>query len=44
VWYRYGIMKLQAFDEKVESQLWAEARDRIKELMEKKDEGILHCS
>jgi hypothetical protein len=34
VWYRYGIMKLQAFDEKVESQLWAEARDKIKELME----------
>ena len=33
VWYRYGIMKLQAFDEKVESQLWHEARDRIKELM-----------
>ena len=37
VWYRYGIKKLQAFDEKVESQLWAEARDRIKELMEKKE-------
>lgn len=38
VWYRYGIMKLQAFDEKVESQLWAEARDRIKELMENRHE------
>jgi hypothetical protein len=36
VWYRYGIMKLQAFDEKVESQIWAEARDNIKELMEVK--------
>ena len=34
VWYRYGIMKLQAFDEKVESELWHEARDKIKELME----------
>ena len=34
VWYRYGIMKLQAFDEKVESELWYEARDKIKELME----------
>jgi hypothetical protein len=34
VWYRYGIMKLQAFDEKVESQLWGEARDKIKQLME----------
>jgi hypothetical protein len=38
VWYHYGIMKLQAFDEKVESQLWAEARDRIKELMENRHE------
>ena len=37
VWYRYGIMKLQAFDEKVESQLWTEARDEIKALMEKKE-------
>ena len=27
-------MKLQAFDEKVESELWYEARDKIKELME----------
>jgi len=34
VWYRYGIMKLQAFDEKVESELWYEARDQIKQLME----------
>ena len=34
VWYRYGIMKLQAFDEKVESELWCEARDQIKQLME----------
>ena len=34
VWYRYGIMKLQAFDEKVESELWGEARDQIKQLME----------
>ena len=33
VWYRYGIMKLQAFDEELESQLWAEAKDQIKELM-----------
>jgi hypothetical protein len=30
-------MNLQAFDEEVESQLWEEARDRIKELMEKKE-------
>ena len=37
VWYRYGIKTLQAFDEKIESQLWEEARDRIKELMEKKE-------
>ena len=34
VWYRYGIKTLQAFDEKIESQLWEEARDRIKQLME----------
>ena len=34
VWYRYGIMKLQAFDEKVESELWCEARDKMKQLME----------
>jgi len=33
IWYRYGIMKLQAFDEKVESELWCEARDQIKQLM-----------
>ena len=33
VWYRYGIMKLEAFDEKVKSQIWAEARDQIKLLM-----------
>ena len=33
VWYSYGIMKLQAFDEKLESQLWCEARDKIKQLM-----------
>ena len=33
VWYRYGIMKLQAFDKEVESQIWAEARDQIKLLM-----------
>jgi len=44
VWYRYGIMKLQAFDEKIESQLWYEARDRIKEIMEHKNESELHCS
>ena len=44
VWYRYGIMKLQAFDEKIESQLWYEARDRIKEIMEQKNEKELHCS
>ena len=37
VWYRYGIKTLQAFDEKIESQLWEEARDRIKQLMEKKE-------
>ena len=34
VWYRYGIMKLQAFDEKVESQLWQDAKTGIKQLME----------
>ena len=33
VWYRYGIMKLQAFDEKVKSELWCEAKDKIKQLM-----------
>lgn len=38
VWYRYGIMKLQAFDKKIESQLWCEARDRIKQLMENRHE------
>ena len=32
-WYRYGIMKLQAFDEKVESQIWQEAKTKIKQLM-----------
>ena len=37
VWYRYGIMKLQAFDKEVESQLWVEARDKIKALMEKQE-------
>ena len=37
VWYRYGIMKLQAFDEKVESELWGEARDQIKRLMENQE-------
>ena len=36
VWYRYGIMKLQAFDKKVESELWKEAKTEIKELMEHK--------
>lgn len=34
VWYRYGIMKLQAFDEKVESQLWQDAKTEVKQLME----------
>ncbi len=34
VYYRYGIMKLQAFDEKVESQLWQDAKTEIKRLME----------
>ena len=38
VWYRYGIMKLQAFDEKVESQLWQDAKTEIKQLMEHKYE------
>ena len=38
VWYSYGIMKLQAFDEKLESQLWCEARDKIKQLMENRYE------
>ena len=37
VWYYYGMMKLQTSDEKVESQLWSEARDKIKALMEKKE-------
>ena len=36
-WYYYGMMKLQTSDEKVESQLWHEARDKIKALMEKKE-------
>jgi hypothetical protein len=34
VWHRYGIMKLQAFDEEVESQLWQEFKGKIKKLME----------
>ena len=34
VFYRYGIMKLQAFDEKVESELWEETKTYIKQLME----------
>ena len=38
VWYSYGIMKLQAFDEKLESELWCEARDKIKQLMENRYE------
>lgn len=33
LWHRYGIMALQAFDEELESQLWDEARDKIKELI-----------
>jgi len=33
LWHRYGIMVLQAFDEELESQLWGEARDKIKQLM-----------
>jgi len=33
-WYSYGIMKLQAFDKEVESQLWNEAKRVIKQLME----------
>jgi len=36
VWYHYGIMKLQAFDEKVESQLWQDTKAEIKQLMEHK--------
>ena len=40
VWYRYGIMKLQAFDEKVESKLWGEARYAIKQLMNKNEYAI----
>lgn len=40
VWYRYGIMKLQAFDEKVESELWGEARNAIKQLMNKNEYAI----
>jgi hypothetical protein len=38
VWYRYGIMKLQAFDKKVESELWQDAKTEIKQLMEHKYE------
>jgi hypothetical protein len=34
VWYRYGVMKLQAFDKELESQIWSEAKAQIKELME----------
>ena len=37
VWYTYGIMKLQAFDKKVESELWTEATDKIKRLMENQE-------
>ena len=37
VWYSYGIMKLQAFDKKVESELWTEAIDKIKRLMENQE-------
>ena len=33
MWHRYGIMKLQAFDEELESQLWREAQDQIKQLI-----------
>ncbi len=33
LWHRYGIMVLQAFDEELESQLWGEAQDQIKQLM-----------
>ena len=33
LWHRYGIMVLQAFDEELESQLWGEARDKIKQLI-----------
>ena len=36
--------KLQAFDKELESQLWAEARDKIKQLMEHKNESRVHCS
>ena len=43
VWYRHGIMKLQAFDKELESQIWDDAKTKIKQLMGKKDEGILHC-
>jgi len=38
VWYHYGIMKLQAFDEELESQLLDEAQEKIKQLMEHKHE------
>ena len=34
VWYRYGIMKLQAFDKELESQIWDQAREEIKSIME----------
>ena len=40
IWYRYGIMKLQAFNEEVESQLWVEARDQIKELINQNEYTI----
>ena len=34
IYYYYGIMKLQAFDEKVESQIWQDTKAEIKQLME----------
>ena len=34
VWYRYGIMKLQAFDKELETQIWDQAREEIKSIME----------
>ena len=42
VWYRYGIMKLQAFDKELESQIWNEAKTKIKQLMGKQNEELVN--
>jgi len=43
-WYSYGIKKLKANNEKEKKELWHQARDKIKQLMEHKNESRVHCS